>query len=44
MVYPGASSDAMISGRLPITIVTAMVSPRARPSARKTDPAIPERE
>ncbi|HEV2736391.1 MAG TPA: hypothetical protein VGV85_16215 [Longimicrobiaceae bacterium] len=31
----------MISGRLPITMVTAMVSPSARPSPRMVAPMIP---
>jgi len=36
------NSDAEISGRLPITIATAMVSPSARPSPRITAPITPE--
>src|SRR5262245_43911166 len=43
MVYPGANSDAATSGRLPITIVTAMVSPRARPSPSRMAPMRPDR-
>src|ERR1017187_8877999 len=41
MEYPGANNDALICGVLPITMVTAMVSPRARASARKMDPMMP---
>src|SRR5205823_8012176 len=40
-VYPGLKSDAAICGVLPITIVTAMVSPRARPRPRMTAPNKP---
>src|SRR5439155_20149037 len=43
MVYDGARIEAEISGRLPITMVTAMVSPSARPSPSTTAPKIPER-
>ncbi len=43
MVYPGAKSDAAISCRFPITIVTAIVSPNARPNPRITAPTIPDR-
>ena len=43
MVYPGANSDLAISGRFPITMVTAMVSPSARPSPRMIPPRIPAR-
>src|SRR5258707_621556 len=38
---PGAKSEAAILGVLPITMVTAMVSPRARASARKIEPMMP---
>src|SRR6266849_1307055 len=40
-VYEGLNNEARISGRLPITIVTAIVSPIARPRPRITAPAIP---
>src|ERR1700722_2702692 len=43
MVYPGANSEALIWGLLPMTIVTAMVSPSARARARKTEPMMPVR-
>src|SRR6266403_1366997 len=43
MVYPGANSDVAISGRLPITIVTAMVSPSARPKPKMIAPTMPAR-
>ncbi len=43
MVYPGANSEAAISWRLPITMVTAMVSPRARPRPSTTAPMMPDR-
>jgi hypothetical protein len=42
IVYAGANSDAEISGRLPMTIVTAMVSPRARPSPKMMPPMMPD--
>src|SRR5919206_1085294 len=41
IVYDGSNSDRLICGRLPITIVTAIVSPSARPKPRITAPAIP---
>src|SRR6266436_7505547 len=40
-VYPGLKSDAAICGVLPITIVTAIVSPSARPKPRITAPNNP---
>src|SRR6266403_927687 len=43
MVYPGANSDLAISGRLPITIVTAIVSPSARPKPKMIAPTMPAR-
>src|SRR6185295_10195143 len=43
IVADGAKSEAEISARLPITIVTAIVSPSARPSPRTIAPTIPER-
>jgi hypothetical protein len=42
IVYAGSKSDADICGEFPITIVTAIVSPIARPSPRTTAPAIPD--
>jgi hypothetical protein len=39
---PGLKSDADISERLPITIVTAIVSPTARPSPRSVAPSMPD--
>ena len=42
-VYDGAKSEAEISGRLPITIVTAIVSPSARPSPSTHAPKMPTR-
>src|ERR1700674_4647088 len=42
-VYPGWKIDGGISGRLPMTIVTATVSPRARPRASIVAPKIPAR-
>ena len=41
--YPGAKSERLICGLLPITMVTAMVSPSALASARKIDPKMPRR-
>ena len=40
-VYPGLKSDATICGVFPITIVTARVSPSARPRPRMTAPNKP---
>ena len=40
---PGENSEALILASLPITIVTAIVSPSARARARKTEPMIPVR-
>ena len=37
----GAKSEAEISGGLPMTIVTAIVSPRARPRPRMMAPKMP---
>src|SRR5262249_27010157 len=41
--YPGAKSDARMVGEFPITIVTAMVSPRARPRPSMVAPTMPAR-
>src|SRR5919202_1226281 len=41
MVYEGSKSEALISGRLPMTIVTAIVSPTARPKPSMIAPAMP---
>src|ERR1700754_5156822 len=38
---PGANSDELILWELPITKVTAMVSPRARPRASMAPPTTP---
>ena len=43
IVYCGANSDAEILGLLPITIVTAIVSPSARPKPSMTAPTMPVR-
>jgi hypothetical protein len=43
MVYCGAYSEVVICALLPITIVTAMVSPRARPNPSITAPMMPVR-
>jgi len=43
MEYPGEKSEALIVGVFPMTIVTAIVSPRARASARKIEPMMPVR-
>ncbi len=43
IVYPGANREALMCGSFPITIVTAMVSPRARAKARKIEPMMPSR-
>ena len=43
MVYEGANKEALISLRLPITIVMAIVSPNARPKPRMVAPTKPER-
>src|SRR5439155_14810290 len=43
IVYAGCSSETPISWRFPITIVTAIVSPRARPSPRMIAPISPAR-
>src|SRR5208283_5920495 len=40
-VYPGENNDAVITAVLPIIMVTAMVSPMARPKAKITAPKIP---
>ncbi len=40
-MWPGAKSEIAISGLLPITMVTAMVSPKARLSPKIAAPAIP---
>ena len=42
MVYPGRSSEVLLSTLLPITMVTAIVSPNARPRPRMTAPRMPE--
>ena len=43
MVYCGANSDVEALGLFPITIVTAMVSPSARPKPSITAPMMPVR-
>ena len=43
MVSPRAKGEASISARLPISIVTAIVSPSARPRARNDAANIPGR-
>src|SRR6266496_4343326 len=43
IVYAGCSSDSAMSWRLPITIVTAIVPPKARPRPRMTAPMRPAR-
>src|ERR1051325_237540 len=43
IVYCGAKSEALICGLLPMTIVTAIVSPSARPRPSITAPMIPVR-
>ena len=40
-MYEGSNRDALISGRLPMTIVTAIVSPTARPKPSMIAPAMP---
>ena len=42
IVFPGASKDQLKTFEFPIIIVTAMVSPIARPRASITPPTIPE--
>src|SRR5271165_232606 len=44
IVVPGASSEELMRCALPITKVTAMVSPRARPKPSMIPPTIPTRE
>src|SRR5258707_883685 len=39
--YPGEKSELLMVGVLPMTMVTAMVSPSARASARKIEPIMP---
>src|SRR6266852_2292102 len=41
--YPGENNEALIVGVFPMTMVTAIVSPSARASAKKIDPMIPVR-
>ena len=43
IVYCGANSDSDTFGLLPITIVTAIVSPSARPKPSITAPMMPVR-
>src|SRR5579885_1900624 len=43
MESPGDSNEELMTGVLPITMVTAMVSPSARASARNTEPKMPAR-
>src|SRR5204863_4036845 len=43
IVYCGAKSDVLTCGLLPMTIVTAIVSPSARPRPSMTAPMIPVR-
>ena len=42
MVFPGARSEKLKLLELPMIIVTAIVSPMARPRASMTPPVIPE--
>src|SRR5579859_1140488 len=44
MVVPGANKDELMRWALPITKVTAMVSPSARPNPSMMPPTIPTRE
>ena len=44
IVVPGASSEVLIRWALPITNVTAIVSPRARPKPSMMPPTMPTRE
>ena len=44
MVVPGARSEALMRCALPMTKVTAMVSPSARPSPSMMPPTMPVRE
>ena len=43
IVYCGAKRDSDTCGVLPITMVTAIVSPRARPKPSMIDPTMPVR-
>ena len=43
MVFPGLNTLRVMLFELPMTIVTAMVSPKARPSERRIPPKMPER-
>src|SRR5580704_12302851 len=43
MVYPGENRDFTICGLFPMTMVTAIVSPRARPKPRMMPPMMPAR-
>ena len=43
IVYCGAKSDKLTCGLFPITIVTAIVSPSARPKPSITAPTMPVR-
>jgi hypothetical protein len=43
IVYCGANSDVDTCGVLPITMVTAIVSPSARPNPSMIEPTIPVR-
>ena len=43
IVYCGAKSDSDTCGLFPITIVTAIVSPSARPKPSMTAPMMPVR-
>ena len=43
IVYCGANSDTDTFGVFPITIVTAIVSPSARPKPSMTAPTMPVR-
>jgi hypothetical protein len=40
--YPGSKREVPAFGRLPMTIVTAIVSPSARLSPRMIAPAMPD--
>ena len=41
--YPGEKSELLMVGVLPMTMVTATVSPRARAKARNIEPMMPAR-
>jgi hypothetical protein len=43
MELPRANGDRLMMALLPMSMVTAIVSPRARPRARKAPPMMPGR-